>query len=310
MRVTPTPSEHTRRFKDLAIEDFLVDDKIVVAGNATETRGSLPIWPALRNRSPEKVVLVEPIGDEVVTVTTSEDEATRLSLRNSSQAESILKSEQLLIDVSGLPHHVWAPMLKAARRAATRLRVLYAEPKAYKFHPSPSSATLFDLSEEFGGIGPLPGFAHLSGPTNEQQTLFVPMLGFEGSRPESLLMHISPLPKIIPVVGVPGFQMHFPTYTIACNRELFVEYGAQTEIRLARASCPFEAYRVLTQIQRDYPDHYMYLAPVGTKPHSLAAVWFALDHPGSTEIIFDHPTRKTGRTVGVGTVHIYDFGAF
>ena len=310
MMHVPAPAAHTRRFKSFAVSDFSNDSKIVVSGNATETRGSLPIWSKLREQSPERLVLVEPTDDEMALITTLSGESVSTSLRDSDALSSVLATDKLLIDVSGLPHHVWAPLLKAARGTSNQLRVLYAEPEAYRFHPSPSSSTLFELSEEFGGIGPLPGFAHLSGPENEQQTLFVPMLGFEGSRPESLLMHINPPPRIIPIVGVPGFQMHFPTYTIACNRELLVEYGAQSEIRLARASCPFEAYNVLKQIQRDYPDYYIYLAPVGTKPHSLAAVWFSLDNPNTTEIIFDHPTRKKGRTIGVGTVHIYDFGAF
>lgn len=310
MQAAPLPATHTLRYTDLSISDFADDHRVVVAGNPSETRGSLPIWPVLRKQCPERVIAIEPTGNEMATVTTPTEGVLEVSLRDTVSASQLLEATQILIDVSGLPHHVWAPLLRAARDATSRLRVLYAEPESYKFHPSPSSATLFDLSEEFGGIGPLPGFAHLSSPEDEQKTLFVPMLGFEGSRPESLFMHINPPPKIIPVVGVPGFQMHFPTYTIACNRELFVEYGVQTEVRLARASCPFEAYNVLKQIHRDYPDYYMYLAPVGTKPHSIAAVWYALDNPTSTEIIFDHPTRKTGRTKGIGTVHIYDFGAF
>lgn len=306
----PPPSDHTMRFEDLRIEDFSDDDKIVVAGNATETRGSLPIWPSLQNQFPEKIVLIEPTGDDMAIVSRTGTEPMRISLRDTDATASILAAEQLLLDVSGLPHHVWAPLLKSARSCVGRLRVLYAEPESYKFHPSPSSASLFDLSEEFAGIGPLPGFARLTGPDNEQKTLFVPLLGFEGSRPESLFLSISPPPKMIPIIGVPGFQMHFPTYTIACNRELISQYGAQSEIRLARASCPFEAFRTISDIRCDYPGYYIYLAPVGTKPHSLAAVWYALEHPESTEIVYDHPIRKIGRTTGIGMLHIYDFGKF
>lgn len=308
--LAPAPNEHTRRYNSLAVDDLSDSTKVVVAGNASETRGSLEVWKNLRQKDPERVVMIEPAGEEIARVVSSQSESIEISLRDTAGLANLLASDQLLIDVSGLPHHVWAPLLRSSRDVTKELRVLYAEPESYRFHLSPSSSTLFDLSEEFRGIGPLPGFAHLSGPENEQKTLFVPMLGFEGSRPESLLMHINPPPKIIPIVGVPGFQMHFPTYTVACNRDLFLEQGVYSEIRLARASCPFEAFEVLQQIKRDYPDHYIYLAPVGTKPHSLAAVWFALENSDMTEIVFDNPTRKTGRTKGVGIIHIYDFGAF
>jgi hypothetical protein len=200
--------------------------------------------------------------------------------------------------------------LKCAYSMRLPTRVIYAEPESYREHPSPASATLFDLSVKFEGLAPLPGFARLSGPVDERQCVFVAMLGFEGNRPERLLAQVDPTPKVVPVVGVPGFQVEFPAFTVACNREFLDENRAQTEIRLARASCPFEAFQALAEIRTDNPDHYMYLAPVGTKPHALGTILYAIAHPQSTEIMFDHPVRKPGRTKGVGVIHIYDFGAF
>jgi len=136
------------------------------------------------------------------------------------------------------------------------------------------------------------------------------MLGFEGDRPERLLLQVDPAPKVIPVVGVPGFQIEFPAFTVACNRTFLEEYRAQSEVRYARASCPFEAYEVLTQIKRDNPDYHMYLAPVGTKPHALGTILYAIANPDRTEVMFDHPVRKAGRTKGIGVIHVYDFGTF
>ena len=61
------------------------------------------------------------------------------------------------------------------------------------------------------------------------------------------------------------------------------------------------------QIMVDNPRSYMNIAMVGTKPHALGAVVFALDNEESTELIFDHPVKKPGRSSGVGTMHIYHF---
>lgn len=201
-------------------------------------------------------------------------------------------------------------MLKSVYERRVETRVLYAEPESYKPHPSPASATLFDLSVTFEGLAPLPGFARLAGPDDENRCLFVAMLGFEGNRPERLVLQLDPIPKVIPVVGVPGFQLEYPAFTVACNRVILDEYRAHSELRFARASCPFEAFETLREIRKDYPEHYMYLAPVGTKPHALGMILFAIANPNTTEIMFDHPIKKAGRTKGVGILHIYDFGRF
>jgi hypothetical protein len=116
---------------------------------------------------------------------------------------------------------------------------------------------------------------------------------------------MDPVPHVIPVVGVPGFQIQFPAFTITCNQEFLEEQGAYPNIRLARASCPFEAYEALADIRRDYPGCYMYVAPIGTKPHAVGAIWYAIEHAGSTEIMYDHPTRRPKRTEGVGPIHMY-----
>lgn len=111
-------------------------------------------------------------------------------------------------------------------------------------------------------------------------------------------------------MGVPGFQIEFPAYTISCNRNFLSEFRANTEIRHARASCPFEVIDALGKIRRDFQGHYMYLAPVGTKPHALGAIIFAAANEDDTEIMFDHPIRKVGRTGGVGLIHVYNFHDF
>ncbi len=304
----PEPYSHTTRFENVELSDILTNETIIVAGGATEVRGQLSLWNDIRTSGSNQLVSLIPIDNESVSVIiVGEDEYT-LCLRDEQHLDQMTNKDRLLIDISGLPHNVWAPLLKSAHKQNIPTRVLYVEPESYKPHPSPASATLFDLSVDFLGLAPLPGFVRLSGPPDEDKCIFVAMLGFEGNRPERLVLQIDPTPKVIPVVGAPGFQLEFPAFTIVCNRVLLEDYRAHSELRYARASCPFEAYSQLEKIHKDYPDYYMYIAPVGTKPHSLGVIWYCLNNPTNTEIMFDYPIRKTGRTKGIGVIHIYDLG--
>lgn len=304
------PPRHTSRYTAVSAGDLLDDELVIVADNATENRGRLPVWSAIKKKDSSRLLHVRSFSNENIEVRRGSENLGEISLRDDKALSNIIGSRRMLIDVSGLPHQIWAAWLRAAHVHRIPCRALYAEPESYRQHPTPASSTQFDLSVSFQGMGPLPGFAKLQGPDDDTKCVFVALLGFEGNRPLHLALHLDPTPRVIPVVGVPGFQIEFPAFTVACNRELFKEYSAHSELRLARASCPFEAYMQLEEVARDFPDHYMYVAPVGTKPHAMGAIWYALDNPNSTEILYDFPVRKSGRTKGVGVIHIYDFGAF
>ena len=107
-----------------------------------------------------------------------------LPLRGSSQLHSFflgIKSSVVYLDITGLPHHVWAPLLRAAVAIPKMVSVVYVEPRSYTFSPTPTEAEIFDLSEAIHGILPLPGFGVFSEPDDEESVLFVPFLGFRGS---------------------------------------------------------------------------------------------------------------------------------
>ena len=281
------------------------DARILFSLNATEQRAQSSLWQQIFSQSPQRCIAVERQEPEAVYLKAFGEPSRRVSLRDEVSIAAIVDCSCLYIDISGLGHQIWAPLLRAAKLRVDTLRIIYVEPSEYKTHSSPASPTLFDLSSGFHGVSPLPGFAQLSGPEDEAKTILVALLGFEGSRPLHISQQLDPPPKVIPVIGVPGFQITFPAFAIACNRAFLTEQRAYSELRYARASCPFEARDVLRTLRVDYPDHYMYIATVGTKPHALGAVLFAIDNPSTTEIMYDHPIRKPGRTSGVGLVHVY-----
>lgn len=239
------------------------------------------------------------------------DEA--LSARDSGAIRELLQRlpSPLYLDITGLSYSAWAPIVRTAILENLDLRVVYVQPKEYRKSPDPAQGLIFDLSERISGIAPLPGFARLRRPRGFDDGLFVPFLGFEGARLGYLLEETEPLPAMtVPVIGVPGFRPDYTFFSYSGNRVPLEAMYRASQVRLAKANCPFDAFHTLVEIAQDYPGVYMRIAPLGTKPHGLGAVLFALSRPESVEIIYDHPVRRPEGTSGESVLCVYDVGAF
>lgn len=302
------PALHTKRASNIEISDLFQDEIIVTAKEPSEQRGTVGFMQSI---SSDKVVLIS-LNDDRQSISTEHGGSSHeLNLRS---RDSILtffsQFNRVLLDITSLRHYVWAPLVKHLFEGEVQTRVMYAEPKEYSKHPSPSSDNKFDLTNKFEGLSPIPGFAKLDRDYSGEVDIFIAMLGFEGDRPRRLLNELEPAPKVIPIIGMAGFKLEYPSFTITCNRSLLEEEDAFSDIRLARASCPFEAFDQIRRITLDYRNSYIYLAPVGTKPHALGAVMFHILNPDSTELLYDNPIGKSDRTKGKGKVHIYDLSKF
>ena len=218
-----------------------------------------------------------------------------------------IESKTIYLDITGLPHHVWAPLLRAALDTCKQVSVVYVEPRTYTFSRTPTEAEIFDLSEAIHGISPLPGFSVLSEPEDEELVLFVPFLGFEGHRLAYVIEQVQPpVRKIMPIIGVPGFMPVFPFHTYLGNRNILAKNALHTQIRHIMANSAFDAFYMLQDISTEYPDHTLKIAPIGTKPHALGTVLFTLWTDRSVEIVYDHPIRKPNRTTGSANILVYD----
>ena len=212
----------------------------------------------------------------------------------------------IYLDITGLEHSVWAPLLRVIRQLNGKAFCVYVEPGDYRPSSDPTEATIFDLSERIKGISPLPGFVSFGEP-RDHDALFVPILGFEGARFTFALEAVQPDRRMIfPVIGVPGFRPEYPFYTYHGNRVPLEDTKAWQNVRYVPANCPFSVYYLLEQLARDSSCQFMKIAAIGTKPHALGAVLYYLDYPSTTELIYDHPIRKSGRTAGVSRMCVYD----
>ncbi|MCA8172474.1 hypothetical protein LGM96_34600 [Burkholderia gladioli] len=294
----------TRTVATLKVKHLEEDAVYIFGPFSEEHRLQQEIWRDLLASHPSQCVqVVEQKQTEMRYRTTNGDVS--VSLMDNDGIRKIFDRQTIYVDITGLNHSIWAALLRAALPAIDSVHFIYTEPGAYKEHESPSSSSLFDLTTTFGGVAPLPGMANLSGPERGAKSVLVPFLGFESARPQHIALDFDPQPLIMPIVGLPGFKTDYPQITISTNNEFLADKRAYGQIRYARASCPFEAYSTLLEIQKDNPGCFLHIAPTGTKPHALGAVWYAFDHPRDTEIIYDHPIRKGKRTTGIGLTHIY-----
>ena len=220
---------------------------------------------------------------------------------------SKINSTVVYLDITGLPHHVWAPLLRAAVAMRKEISAVYVEPRSYTFSPTPTGGEIFDLSDTIHGILPLPGFDVFNEPKKEESVLFVPFLGFEGHRLAYVLEQVQPPGgNTLPIIGVPGFRPEFPFHSYLGNSNVLAQSDFHTRIRHGIANSASDAFYLLQEIAAEYPQHLLKIAPIGTKPHALGAILFTLSTTRPVEIVYDHPIRKPNRTSGSASILVYD----
>lgn len=213
------------------------------------------------------------------------------------------------IDITGLRHHVWMPLLRTSLSADVRTHVVYVEPEEYQASVNPTEGQIYDLSEKVEGVEPIPGLASFSRVTDNM--VFIPLLGFEGTRVAHLLEQIQPaVDRVFPVIGIPGFRAEYPFFTYLGNRVALQQSDSWRQVRFADASCPFSLYWALERLANEESGCHMKIAPVGTKPHAVGALLFVIGNTGQREIIYDHPIRKAKRTSGASRLLVYDIDGF
>ncbi len=253
-------------------------------------------------------VKIQQIEDEKDNIIIDNGVQTKYNLRNSTSIKKFLfdnLKSVLYIDVSGLNNRISAAFLYNAMKLINEdginfeIHIIYLEPKSYNIKQFSAEGVLNDLSEKIDGIEPLPGFANII--PDDYDFKFIALLGFEGGRFTYLIDNVQPAyDNIIPIIGVPGFRVEYPFVAYWGNRRPLKSTRSYENIKFAAANSLVEAYILLTRIYNKIGKSKIKLAPVGTKPHAIGAMLFAIKHPKDVELIYDNPKRKTVRTEGNG----------
>ena len=90
---------------------------------------------------------------------------------------------------------------------------------------------------------------------------------------------------------------------------MLAKNNLHVRIRHIMANSAFDAFYLLRDIAETYPQHTLKIAPIGTKPHALGAILFAFWAKRPVEVVYDHPIRKSNRTMGSANILVYDVSA-
>lgn len=308
-RSSPVPSV----IYDRPGQFFPVDSTVYIARKSHELRSEHFVDLVEKNPSVEFYCLVGHKPAEIKLVNFRSNIHKTYKLKSQKDLASIwqeLSPSKVYLDITGINHQEWVPLVQSLITNTVETEVVYVEPLRYrKTSPIAEGHQIFDLSEKINGISPLPGFVSLG--RHGPKRLFIPLLGFEGTRVAYLLEQIQPLDDgIIPILGAPGFRPEHPFYSYQGNQSAFEATQAWQQVRFVEANCPFGLYIVLQEIRTAHPEHHLMIGLTGTKPHALGAVLFAIKERRFCELIYDHPVRKELRTTGCGRLlkyHVTDF---
>ena len=246
--------------------------------------------------------------DDMILLLDDGQQVDSLSLHSGPSILTIIRKMRpscVYLDVTGMNCRVAAPFLKVLLEEKIETRVVYVEPSDYIVDAFKKEGLFTDYSETVEGVRPLPGFVNLI--PYDEPPVFVSLLGFEGWRFAYLVSDQSPLDKKIhPIVGVPGYKMDYPYISLWGNRNVLTQHKCWNHIVYAEANSIVDLYFKLEEIFNDCHKCRMIVAPIGTKPHAIGAITYAIKHPREVEILYDNPKRTLHRTEGVGRVSICD----
>jgi hypothetical protein len=211
--------------------------------------------------------------------------------------------KSLYLDVTSIALRTWAPMLRALMLTAVPFRLVYTEPDDYVRDAAGDGG--FDLSELTEGIAAVPGFARISD-TFDSDVPFIPLLGFEGARLTRMIQKLEVARDLTyPLIGLPGYRVEFPFHALAGNRSEMERGGMHSRHLIARANCPFDAFYEIARVHEHHAHSSLQLAPLGTKPHAIGAVLYAISHDTNVELVYDHPRQASRPSTGSARVCVY-----
>lgn len=223
-----------------------------------------------------------------------------------------IEGKRVLVDITGIKHPALFYLFKLLLEDGKpeRLFAAYTEPKRYVSHGSSYIEERFQLFDGYLGIRALPGFTQLPDDPRGNKLLVV-FLGFEGTRLQYVHDEVEPGDgNTIAVIGFPAFRPGWQSLTIAANQSALDSTKSYLCLRRAIAFSPFDAYRLLTELQSERPGERLIIAPIGTRPHALGAVLYAVRNSDS-HLLYDFPIEvQEHRTEEVGRCHVYHLSSF
>ncbi|SFT33434.1 hypothetical protein SAMN02910301_0411 [Lachnospiraceae bacterium XBD2001] len=212
-----------------------------------------------------------------------------------------IKIESILVDITSLQHVAIACLLRAilCEIKPARLFLTYVKPEEYI-----RDCGEYEFSQDIYSPSALPGYASHA----KNNEMLVPFLGFEGIRLKNIIGddHYS---DINPIIGFPSDNPIWQFETLKNCKDSIVEQHAQSKIRKCKADSIYGAYTELEVVASDYGKP-LVIAPLGTRPHFVAAILYGLKHKHECRIIYDNASEKSVLTRGIRNIKVYHISRF
>lgn len=295
------------KFED--IEDYLYgSNELLIAGTSSEDERSyffFKKWSSLGkeilllNRENHELLSFKYIINNRVVSTNTID----LCMATPRLLRSLHVDEKnVLIDMASLDHILIMFLTKQLLMQVVpkSLFASYIRPERYN---NQIGDVAFSLSSQVLAVEAVPGFSKREG---DKQTLCA-FLGFEGIRLKSILETVHNINKFIPIVAFPTGAPQWYNTTMWNSMDTLQSECKDTSVQKCFSESVFEAVELLrhniTQEEK------LVLAPLGTRPHSMACAIYACEHP-NTRIIYDYVVEHNHRAMGISEIIIYHLSSF
>lgn len=292
--------EYMRRYED-ANDLEIFDDSLYLYSVDMEDRSEMCVTQ-LATKSPDTVfVELEYLSEDIVRVP---DLNESFKLKSDIEIIGLIErygKQRVYLEVTSMSSRLAAPILKRALGLDKEVHVIYAEPDAYDPDVFRQHGLFENHPKQYGGIKPLPGLASMV--DDDDRFLFVAMLGFEGGRFAYLYDCMQPMEdRVLPVIGVPGYRIEYPFVTFWGNQSALLRSRAKENIRYAAANSIVDAFLLLKRLFEENHEKRMVIAPIGTKPHCIAAILFAIKQDKNVEVVYDNPIHNVKLAEGLGAI--------
>lgn len=210
--------------------------------------------------------------------------------------------KNILLDMSGLEHvlimfltKILITMVKPKTFLAS-----YIRPEKYIYD---DDSIGFMLSEQVSAVKSVPGFIR----RESADEVLCAFLGFEGIRVKSVLDLLNNIKRFIPVVAFPSGTSQWFNVTMWNCMDIIQSGNYEYDTRKCYSESIYDAIELL--MNNISQDEHVVLAPLGTRPHSMASAIFACQHKHA-RIIYDYVIERQRRTSGIAHIQIYNITPF
>lgn len=213
-----------------------------------------------------------------------------------------IQSKYALVDITSLHHVVIMYLCKILLKQEKPMGLFaaYVRPTHYIGRNEEFKDT---LTSKLVGIKAVPGFAKRE---RERQMLFS-FVGFEGIRLTNIIENTNEVEKIVPIIAFPIGNPYWYNIAMWNSRDLLKDVDMDVTVQKCFSESIFEAVYLLRNIVPKTES--VILAPLGTRPHSMAAAIYASEN-SNVKLIHDYAIEAENRTQGISDVVIYHLSSF